>query len=177
MEDDVNELDDYLRANHDAYTREALTRRLVEEGHDPAEVEAAWARIESIPISQWAPSGAPVDAPKGKAGIGTVLLIIVAVVGYGYVGFIGVLGIGFSASGFGGRPTGSLYTIEIPVYVIAMLAGLFVAVRRIWRSPSLGRGASAIGGAFLAAIAILIGISGACVFGTIAVGAVRNVVP
>ena len=42
----MNELDDYLRANRDAFTREALTRRLVDEGHDPAEVEAAWTRIK-----------------------------------------------------------------------------------------------------------------------------------
>ena len=169
----MNELDVYLRAHRDAFTREALTRRLVDEGHDPADIEAAWARLDQ------ADAGAPPQAagPPGRPGIGTVLLIIVAVAGYGYVGFFGVFGIFFSASGLTGRPIGGLYTIEAGVYVIAMLVGLFLAVRRIWRSPSLGGGASAIGGAFGAAIAILIGISGACVVGTIAVGAVRNVLP
>lgn len=164
----MNEIDDYLRANRDAYTREALSRRLIESGHDPATVEEAWARVEGDG------AGASPPLPGRRPGIGTVLLIIAVVVGYGYVGAIGVLGIAFSASGLGGGPIGPLVTIEIPVYVVAMLAGLFVAVRRIWRSPTLGRGASAIGGAFVAAIALLVGISGACVVGTLAFSAANN---
>jgi hypothetical protein len=164
----MNEIDDYLRANRDAYTREALSRRLIESGHDPATVEAAWARVES----EGAGSSPPL--PGRQPGIGTVLLIIAVVVGYGYVGAIGVVGIAFSGSGLSGRPIGPLFTIEIPVYVVAMLAGLFVAIRRIWRSPTLGRGASAIGGAFVAAIVLLVGISGACVVGTLAFSAAGN---
>jgi hypothetical protein len=168
MEDRMNEIDDYLRANRDAYTREALSRRLIEAGHDPATVEAAWARVAA------GDAGAGPPLPGRRPGIGTVLLIIVVVAGYGYVGAFGLFGIAFSASGMSGRPMGPLFTIEIPVYVIAILAGLFVAVRRIWRSPSLGRGASAIGAAFATAVALLIGISGACVVGTLAVTAASN---
>jgi hypothetical protein len=163
-----NELDDYLRANRDAFTREALTRRLVDAGHDPAAVEAAWARI-------WGEAAEPGPLQTDRRpGIGTVLLIVAVFAGFGYVGFIGVFGIAFSSSGLSSRPIGPLFTIEIPIYVIAMLAGLFIAVRRMWRSPSLGGGAAAIWGAFATAVVILLGISGACVVGTLGVTAVSN---
>ncbi len=36
----------YITANRDTYTREAITRQLIERGHDPAEIERAWESIE-----------------------------------------------------------------------------------------------------------------------------------
>ena len=36
----------YISANRDTYTREAITRQLIEAGHDPAEIEQAWESIE-----------------------------------------------------------------------------------------------------------------------------------
>ena len=42
----MDELVDYLRRNRASYTREALTRQLLDAGHDPAAVEDAWARLE-----------------------------------------------------------------------------------------------------------------------------------
>lgn len=36
----------YITANRDTYTREAITRQLIEAGHDPAEIERAWESIE-----------------------------------------------------------------------------------------------------------------------------------
>ena len=36
----------YITANRDTYTREAITRRLIARGHDPAEIEQAWESIE-----------------------------------------------------------------------------------------------------------------------------------
>ena len=79
----MNELDDYLRANRDAYTRDALTQRLVDAGHDPAAVEEAWSRIGAGPISQWTASEGSVEAPRGQAGIGTAFLTIAVFLGYG----------------------------------------------------------------------------------------------
>ena len=43
----MNEIDAYLAENRDRYTREALTKVLREAGHDPADIEAAWARLEA----------------------------------------------------------------------------------------------------------------------------------
>jgi hypothetical protein len=85
----VNELDEYLRANRDSFTREALTRRLIDEGHDPAEVEAAWARVK---VGDGA-AATPIEGPPRRPGIGTFLLMGAVVVGYGYVGAFGVFGI------------------------------------------------------------------------------------
>jgi hypothetical protein len=43
----MNEIDAYLAENRDRYTREALTNVLREAGHDPADIEAAWARLDA----------------------------------------------------------------------------------------------------------------------------------
>jgi hypothetical protein len=159
----VNELDDYLRANRDAFTREALTRRLVDEGHDPAAVEAAWARLDV------ADDGRPHPGPPiGRPGIGTFLLMGLAVVGYGYVGSFGVFGILFlayypsSASG-GSNPIG---TILIAVYIVAMVVGLGYSVRRLYRAPSLAKGGWAFGPALAISVVVLVGINGACIAAT-----------
>jgi len=168
----MNELDDYLRANRDAFTREALTRRLIDEGHDPADVEAAWARIGAGPINQWAASDGPVSAPRGRAGIGTFLLIIAVVLGYGYVTFLGLAGIVVSAaygpSGgaqSGGHPAATILAL---VYGIAMVIGLGYSVRRLYRAPSIRTGGSVIGAAFGISVVVLLGISGVCVVGVLA---------
>ena len=36
----------YITANRDTYTREAITRQLIDAGHDPTEIEQAWELIE-----------------------------------------------------------------------------------------------------------------------------------
>ena len=38
---------DYIRANRKQYTREAITKQLLEAGHDPAEVERTWAALDT----------------------------------------------------------------------------------------------------------------------------------
>jgi hypothetical protein len=166
----VNELDDYLRANRDSFTREALTRRLVDEGHDPADVEAAWARIK---LGEAIARPGPVERP-GRAGIGTFLLIGLVVVAYGYVTFLGFAGIGFMAyygpiPAAGPNPAASILSA---VYAIAMLVGLGYSVRRLYRAPSLAAGGSAIGAAFGIAALVLVGINGGCIAGALAGSAV-----
>jgi hypothetical protein len=37
----------YIRQNRDIYTQEAIDRALVDAGYDPADIQAAWAAIES----------------------------------------------------------------------------------------------------------------------------------
>jgi hypothetical protein len=148
----VNEIDDYLRANRDAFTREALTRRLVESGHDAAEVDAAWARIERGPISHAEAGEAPVEAPKGRVGIGTSALIILTILVYG----ASILAAAFTIQYGGG------VSILMIVYVIAMLFGLSYSVRRLLITPTQGPGWGPIWGAFGIAFVIFVGLSGAC---------------
>jgi hypothetical protein len=148
----MNELDDYLRANRDAYTRDALTQRLIDAGHDPAAVEEAWSRIGAGPISQWTASEGPVEAPRGQAGIGTVLLAIALFLGYGGSILLAALAISY----------GSVVSILMIVYVVAMIAGLVYSLRRLFRAPRTASGWGPIWIAVGLSVTIFIGLSGAC---------------
>jgi hypothetical protein len=148
----MNELDEYLRANRDAFTREALTQRLVEEGHDPVDVEAAWTRIERRPVSEWGPGDAPVDPPHGTAGIGTWALVLLAVLVFGGAIVAAVFTISY----------GGAVSLLMVVYVIAMLAGLVYSVRKLLAAPASGFGWAPIWGAVGLAFVIFVGLSGAC---------------
>jgi hypothetical protein len=165
----MNEIDEYLHANRDAFTRDALTRRLVESGHDPADVDAAWARIGPAVADEPRPTRS-----GGRPGIGTFLLIGAVVVGYAYVAFVGLLGIAVSAYGItgGGRPgSHGAASVLIVVYAIAMIVGLGYSVVRLFRAPSIREGGSAIGRAFAIAVVVLVGINGVCVAGVVATNA------
>jgi hypothetical protein len=148
----MNELDDYLRANRDAYTRDALTQRLVEAGHDPAAVEEAWSRIGAGPISQWTASEEPVEAPRGQAGIGTVLLAIALFLGYGGSILLAAVAISY----------GSAVSILMIVYIVAMIAGLVYSLRRLLAAPQAASGWGPIWIAVGLSVTIFIGLSGAC---------------
>jgi hypothetical protein len=166
----MNEIDQYLRANRAAYTREALTERLVEEGHAREDVEAAWIRLEAADRN-WSAGAAAASRPGGKPGIGTILLIIAVAIGYGYIGLLGFAGIGYIAFYPGSGTPGAVNVVAsalLVVYVGAMLAGLLYSIRRLWRAPSLAGGGAAIGGAFGIAVLVLIGINGACIAGVLA---------
>jgi hypothetical protein len=65
---------EYIRANRDRYTREAITAQLVANGHDPAEVEAAWAAMQ--PASRQPDASGPVS---GRVLAVLILLGVVAV--------------------------------------------------------------------------------------------------
>jgi hypothetical protein len=157
----LEDLDQYLRANRDRYTRDALTAEAIKAGHEPADVEAAWQRIDRADAGL-----SPSSPPAGRPGLGTVLLIGAIVLGYGYAALAGISGIGLTAyyGRAGGAQAGSSTgaTILMAVYVIAMLVGLVYSARQIYRAPSLGRGASAIGGALAISLVVLVGMNGAC---------------
>ena len=148
----MTEIDDYLRANRDAYTREALTKRLVDAGHDPAAVQEAWSRIGAGPISQWTASEAPVEVPIGHAGIGTVLLAIAVFLAYGGA----ILLAGFAIS------YGRAVSLLMVVYIVTMIAGLLYSLRRLVGAPQTGSGWGPIWIAVGLSIAIFVGLSGAC---------------
>jgi hypothetical protein len=148
----VNELDDYLRANRDQFTREALTRRLVDEGHDPADVEAAWARIETDPMGESAPGVVAGHRATGTAGIGTWALVLLAVLVYGGAIVAAVFTISY----------GGAVSMLMIVYVIATLSGLVYSVRKLLAAPTRGSGWTPIWGAVGLAFVIFVGLSGAC---------------
>lgn len=168
---ETNDIDEYIRTNRGRYTRVALDDRLRVAGHDDAAIAAAWARVDAADGT-----GRSDPAPATNRGVGTVLLIVLVVLGYAFVGFWGFLGIEFSASGLSGREIAPMFTLAIGAYVIVMLVGLAIAIRRLWRAPSLGRGAEAIWGALATAVLLLVGISGGCVVGTLGLSAVQNAV-
>jgi hypothetical protein len=168
---DAHDIDAYIRDNRGRYTRAALDDRLRLAGHDDAAIAAAWARVDAADGTE-----RPSPAPATNRGVGTVLLIVLVIVGYAFVGFWGFLGIEYSASGLSGREIAPMFTLAIGAYVIVMLVGLAIAIRRIWRAPGLGRGAEAIWGALAMAILLLVGISGGCIVGTLGLSAVQNAV-
>jgi hypothetical protein len=167
----MNDIDEYLRANRDAFTREALTRRLVESGHDPADVDAAWARLDlAKDRARPRPTGS-----GGRPGTGTYQLIGATVLGYGYATLLGLAGISVSAvygvpggNHPGGHETAQLLAL---VYGLAMIAGLGYSAVRLYRAPSAREGGSAIGRAFAIAVVVLVGINGVCVAGVVATNA------
>jgi hypothetical protein len=138
----VNEIEDYIRANRQRYTREAVTEQLRAAGHDSAEIEAAWALVE----------GATPSAPPATAGAGTMLLVLLLGLGYG----LAIVAAGFAAF------AGGAVTVLMVVYIVAMLAGGIWSIGRVRRAPSLGEGASAIALAAGVSVVVFIGLSGTC---------------
>jgi hypothetical protein len=73
-----DEIDEYIRANRDRYTREAITGQLLEAGHDRAAVDAAWARAQEGAASRapigWRPGWPLLLALVILGAIGTALV-------------------------------------------------------------------------------------------------------
>jgi hypothetical protein len=140
----VNEIDAYIRSNRTAYTRDALTRRLVDAGHDPGAVEAAWARVEETDPGT--------SAPPGAVGPGTVLLVLAIVLAYGGA----ILAAGATVT-YGGT-----VSILMIVYVVAMIGALILSLRRILSAPTTAVGWTPIWAAVGISVAMFVGLSGAC---------------
>jgi hypothetical protein len=156
----MNDIEEYLIANRERYTREALTGKLVAAGHDPAAVEAAWARIAGgdSPPPGWGTGG---RATPSRAGAGTYLLIVLVVLAFGFVGLLGAAGISL-ARGYASSGGGTTTALTL-VYGLAMLGGLLFSVRRLYRAASIAEAQGAIFTAVAVSFLVLIGISGACI--------------
>jgi len=63
---------DYIRANRDRYTREAITAQLAAGGHDPDDIEAAWDETER--------AGSPPEPTGPVAAWVLAILIVLGVV-------------------------------------------------------------------------------------------------
>ena len=164
----MSEIDDYIRANRERFSRAGLDEKLRAGGHDEAAIEAAWARVET---GEGAGDGErPVVGPGGR--LAAILLILVAIGGYTYAGFFGIAGISFSSHG--SDPTsgiGGLYQLVLIVYLGAMIVGLGLSIRSLWRAPRIRGTGVAIVGALGLSLLLLIGINGACFVATYAVNA------
>lgn len=135
---------DYIRANRRKYTREAITKQLVEAGHDPGEIERTWAALDTRDP----------DAVAGEGFWGRFALIAV---GINLVVFVGVALL-----------TGMLGNVQSSVVVLVILAivmglgaliawGLVAATGPTKLSPTT---ATVVGAAIPALFALLIG--GSC---------------
>jgi len=141
-------LDTYLAEHQEQYTREALTQVLLDAGHDPEAIAAAWERLERSHSS--ATPSAPAPGPGRGPTFLTVFGTIVVVLAYG-VSIVAAL----AAIAVGGA-----VSVLMVAYVAAMIAGLVYSVRRITRTPSAGTSEVAI--ALAISVAIFVGLSGTC---------------
>jgi hypothetical protein len=142
----MDELVEYLERNRALYTREALTRQLIEAGHDPADVEAAWARID-------------VDEgrPPGTADRRNQAALIVAIA---YLGTLAVFFAGYTDAErypYGG-------TLAPWVLAVVLFIPGIVGFARARQNERLRH---ATAGALLPALAVplafLVGLSGLCI--------------
>ena len=165
----MTDIDTYIRDNRDRYTRAALDEKLRQAGHDDAAIEAAWARAADDD------SAAP--PPRTPAAIlGRLILIGLVAAAYGYVGLLGLVGVGFSLS-YNQPASGIvavLQTLILAAYGLAMLASFLFVGWRIWRAGRLGRRGPTMAGAVGIAFVLLVGVSGACVALTSLAGAFKT---
>ena len=138
----------YIRENRGAYTNEAISRSLLDAGHDPAAIEAAWRVVESGEVeASTARDRSIVRTPSfwlTLLGYPAVLIGLVVLVGYlgapEYAMLIFVAGLGIAgiaalglviaqrriavAAGLGGALTLLVLT---PFVLLVVVAGLCIA--------------------------------------------------
>ena len=128
----------YITDNRDTYTREVITRRLIEAGHDPAEIEQAWESIE------------PRIVPRSEGGLPEDIAFwftVYVVVLYGLTFVVYALGIGELAIILG----------------IFLLLGAMISTRMVRSSTAVAKGAAS--GLLIAALipfVLLVIIAGLC---------------
>jgi hypothetical protein len=140
----AGKITDYIRANRDRYTPEALRARLIAAGHDSAAIDAAWDEV-----TRTAKPDAP--APRGTRRFVTGLALALYV-----LGFLPVLSLAAAAPY---RTTGPLaLMVGLVIYAVAG----YLALRVIrWAAAHLDPG-------FLGAVVALIALPIA--FGAVVLG-------
>jgi hypothetical protein len=122
-------IDEYIRSNRATYTREAIRAQLVSAGHDLADVDAAWDRVEagSAPsvLGGWNPRppdsrGSALDASALPPFAMTLFLV------GGIVGALGaLLALGLQTSNGSGT-----YAVLVIVTYVVVYGGLGLGV--VW---------------------------------------------
>jgi hypothetical protein len=188
MAPDPRAIDDYIRQNHDRYTREAVRDQLLAAGHDPAAIDAAWARVDegrpaATPLG-WRPGwreyllllvvgaiGAAIvwaGEPYGAGMIAPVAYAVILTVGFGAAKLISILidrGSSTAAAVFLGLVGGAAIWISIAsnlsliAMVVAALSIVLVVLVLVLRGPNQ-RVAGTIGAAL--PILVWLGITGTC---------------
>jgi hypothetical protein len=143
----------YIRENRGAYTNEAISRNLLDAGHDPASVEAAWRAVESGELAaSTARERTIVRTPSfwlTLLGYPAVLIGLTVLVGYlgalEYASLLFVAGLGIAgiaalglviarrgiavAAGLGGALT---LLVLVPFVLLVIVAGIcLVSVARM----------------------------------------------
>jgi hypothetical protein len=129
-----------------------LTDRLIGAGHDPADVEAAWAAIEAEDRAG-GPAGPSPRARRTAREFGYLVYAL-----YGVAGLLALLAI--PSGGSITSESGDLGRLWLVAYVVGLVAGALV-IRRILRAATWGR--IALG--CVASVLIFAGLAGACLVG------------
>jgi hypothetical protein len=182
------EVDEYIRANRDRYTREAITAHLVAAGHDRAAVEAAWQRAEAPPGAAarptgWRPRwaeffvlvilgaiGAAIvwaEEPYGAGGIAPVVYVIIVTIGFALGKAISLLvdaGNGLTAAvmlalvAIGGAFLSLTSALPWVALAVALLAGIPALLLIYLRGNP--RGAGMVGA--LVPVLVWLAVTGTC---------------
>ena len=145
---------EYIEAQRGRFTREAIDGALREAGHAQWSIDAAWAAVDA----RARPDGSALRRP----GMGTILLVLGVIAGYGVAAWLVIAFTLPSASWL--RFEGAHGAILI-TYAAAMVIRGVVSVLLLLRAPSTGGGERAIGVAFAISIVVFVGLSGACFAG------------
>ena len=125
---------DYIRANRDRYSREAIRAQLIAAGHDSAAIDAAWEKVTGTGRSE-------VPTPRGAGGFVSGLALVLYL-----LGFLGVLPLAGTAPY---RTTGPLaLLVGLVIYAVAG----YVALRVVRRT------AAHLRPGFLGALVALLGL-------------------
>jgi hypothetical protein len=117
MSTEHHAIDEYIRANRDQYTREAITQQLQEAGHAPEDIRAAWDRADGA---------GPTDGPAWRPGL-TTFLVLAA------VGAVGAALV-WMDNPYGGSGLAVMIYLAIllPTYGIAKGASVLIDRGRGW---------------------------------------------
>jgi hypothetical protein len=119
----AGKITDYIRANRDRYTREAIRAQLIAAGHDSAAIDAAWDEV-----GRSAKPDAPAPGGTGRFVAGLALVLYA-------LGFLGVLPLAGAAPY---RTTGPLaLLVGLVIYAVAG----YLALRAVrWAAAHLHPG-------------------------------------
>jgi len=167
----MSDIDDYIRKNQSRYTREALDEQLRAAGHDPGAIAAAWARLGDVDDRP-----APVRPRSAAEWIGRLVLIAIIAVPYGYLGFLGIVGVSF-VTGYPRAATGLAALVADVVMIafgVAMLIAFLFVARRIVVGGTIGGRGWTVTGSVGIAFVLLLGICGACIAGALGAAALGS---
>ncbi len=142
----TDEIVDYIRKNRSIYTKEAISKKLLEAGHDQAAIDAAFDVAEH---------GEPPAQPDRRGAVSVVIVVAYVVT---WVAFVALTPMARSTYGVGAI-----------ILAIALTLAAIVSLLLIRRSRAL-RSGEYLAWAVVISVVLLVGVAGLCVpfagFGT-----------